>query len=90
MKLILNYEDTPQSFSIMWLIAIWKKKGSALDLNMMKYVHNKMWKAKLCEALVIEHLKPKIVQACPNIQIGGMPGSSVGNSKTKLVKNSLT
>ena len=46
------------------------------DLNMMRYVHTKIWEAKLCEALVTEHTKERIVAACPNIQIGGMPGSS--------------
>ena len=58
------------------LILIWNKKWWALDLNMMKYVHAKIWEAELCEALVTDHMKEKIVVACPNIQIGGMPGSS--------------
>ena len=35
-------------------------KGSALDLNMMRYIHTKLWDAKLCEALVTKHMKPKI------------------------------
>ena len=43
---------------------------------MMRFVHSKEWEARLCEALVTEHMKPNIVKACPNIQIGGMPGSS--------------
>ena len=43
---------------------------------MMIFVHTKMWEAKLCEALITEHMKELIVMACPNIQIGGMPGSS--------------
>ena len=42
----------------------------------MRYIHTKLWDAKLCEALVTRHMKPKIVKACPNIQIGGMPKSS--------------
>ena len=76
MKRIIKHEEIPQSFSLTWLIAIWKGKGSALDLNMMRFVHTKMWEAKLCEALVTEHMKELIVMACPNIQIGVMPGSS--------------
>ena len=36
----------------------------------------KIWEAKLCEALVTEHINEEIVAACPNIQIGGMTGSS--------------
>ena len=76
MKRIFKHEDIPQIFQITWLIAIWKRKGSALDLNMMRYIHTKHWDAKLCEALVTQHMKPKIVEACPNIQIGGIPKSS--------------
>ena len=43
---------------------------------MMRYVHTKIWEAKLFEALVTRCMKEKIVVACPNIKIGGMPGSS--------------
>ena len=35
----------------------------------------KSWQAKLCEALVTETMKEDIVNACPKIQIGGMPKS---------------
>ena len=69
MKKIISTETTPIAFSYTTLIPIWKKKGSALDLNMMRYVHTKIWEAKLCEALVTEHMKEKIVAACPTIQI---------------------
>ena len=51
---------------------------------MMRYVHTKIWEAKLCEALVTEHMKERIVAACPNIQIGGMPGSSSGEHLVTL------
>ena len=58
------------------------KKGSALDLNMMRYIHTKYWDAKLCEALVTKHMKAKIIKACPITQIGGIPkSSSVDESK---------
>ena len=43
---------------------------------MMRFVHSKEWEARLCEAIVTEHMKPNIVKACLNIHIGGMPGSS--------------
>ena len=39
-------------------------------------IHTKLWDAKLCEALVTKHMKPKIVKACSNIQIGGIPKAS--------------
>ena len=64
MKRIIRDEDIPRAFNLTWLIAIWKKKGSALDLNQMRYIHTKLWDAKLCEALVTRHMKPKIIEAC--------------------------
>ena len=76
MNRIIRDEKPPAAFALTWLIAIWKKKGSALDLNQMRYIHTKLWDAKLCEALVTRNMKGKIVKACPNIQIGGMPNSS--------------
>ena len=76
MSRTINNEDMPFEFSATSLIPIRKKKGSALDLNMMRYIHIKSWEAKLCEALVTEKMKPNIVKACPSIQIGGIPKSS--------------
>ena len=67
MKRIIRDEDIPKGFNLTWLIAIWKKKGSALDLNQMRYIHTKLWDAKLCEAIVTKHMKPKIIAACLNI-----------------------
>ena len=52
MKKIVSTETTPLAFSYTTLIPIWKKKGSALDLNMMRYVQTKIW-----EALLTEHMK---------------------------------
>ena len=75
MSKIIDNETIPLEFSKTVLIPIWKKKGSALDLNMMRYVHMKSWPAKLCEALVTETMKDDIVNACPKIQIGGIPKS---------------
>ena len=76
MKRIIKQEEVLTEFHLTWLTAIWKRKGSALDLNMMRYIHTKLWDAKLCEAIVTKHMKPKIVKACPNIQIGGIPKAS--------------
>ena len=75
MKRIIDNEEIPNEFRKTELISIWKKKGSPLDLNMMRFIHMKIVPAKLCEALVTEKMKPKIVEHCPKIQIGGMPGS---------------
>ena len=64
-KRLVQDEVLLYSFSTTWLLGIWKKKGSALDLNMMRYVHIKEWEAKLCEALVTEHMQLAITKACP-------------------------
>ena len=67
MNRIIRDEEVPKAFTLTWLKATWKKKGSALDLNQIRYIHTKLWDAKLCEALVTRNMKPKIVKACPNI-----------------------
>ena len=41
MKRIIDEEDVPFQFSETTLIAIWKGKGSPLDLNMNRYIHEK-------------------------------------------------
>ena len=76
MRRIFKQEEIPIMFQITWLIAKWKRKGSALDLKMMRYIHSKHWDGQLCEALVTKHMKPKILEACPKIQIGGIPKAS--------------
>ena len=35
MNRIIRDEETPKAFALTWVIGIWKKKGSALDLNQM-------------------------------------------------------
>ena len=40
MKRIIKYELVPEVYSITWLFSIWKRKGSPLDLNMSRFVHN--------------------------------------------------
>ena len=53
-----------------------EKKGSALDLNNMRFVHLRCWWSKLIEALATQKMKSKIVEATPKIQLGGMPKAS--------------
>ena len=61
---IIKKEQIPFQFSYTSLVPIWKKKGSALDFKMMRFIHSKEWEARLCEAIVTEHMKPNIVKAC--------------------------
>ena len=75
MKRFIEKEEVPKAYDHTSLTQIWKKKGSTLSLNNMRFIHMKCWRAKLLEALVTEKMKPQIVEATPNIQIGGMPQS---------------
>ena len=43
---IISTEDIPDKFDITRLFPIWKRKGRALDLNMMRYIHSKDWDAR--------------------------------------------
>ena len=73
MKRLIQREEVPKAYDFTTLSQIWKKKGSPLSLDNMRFVHMKCWRAKLLEALITEKMKPKIVASTPNIQIGGIP-----------------
>ena len=75
MKKLIHQEMIPETYDHTSLTPIWKKKGSALDLNNMRFIHMKHWRPKLLEGLITEKMKANIVSATPAIQIGGMPGS---------------
>ena len=76
LKKIVAEEEIPKSYLDTSLSMIWKKKGSPLDLNNMRFIHCKGYRPKVLEALVVENMKEKIIEATPNIQLGGMPGHS--------------
>ena len=76
MKRLIDNEEVPSVYDNTSLTQIWKKKGSALSLNNMRFIHMKCWRPKLLEAIIMEDMKSQIVAATPNIQIGGMPGHS--------------
>merc|ERR1711983_356668 len=75
MKKLIKSEQVPTSFLDTYLTQLWKGKGSALDLNNMRFIHMRFWRSRLLEALVTENMKKDIVKACPNNQLGGMPGA---------------
>ena len=52
-----------------------EKKGSKLNLNMMRYIHGKEWNAKLLEALISKRINKNV----PDIQIGGIAGNTSKN-----------
>ena len=76
LKQIVKKEEIPERFLDTKLTMIWKKKGSPLDLNNMRFIHGKEYRARVLEAVVVENMKKKIIEETPNIQIGGMPGHS--------------
>ena len=76
MKKLIKCENIPTDFALTTLIQIWKRKGSALDLNNMRFIHLRQWHCKLLEALITEKMKNNIVNNTPKIQLGSMPGSS--------------
>ena len=76
MSKLICLEEIPRAFTKTTLIQLWKKKGSALDLNMMRFLHMRPWRSKLIESLVTQQMKENIVKATPKIQLGGMPGAS--------------
>lgn len=76
MKKVIKCEQIPRQYKLTTLSQIWKGKGSPLSLNNMRFIHMKAWKPKLLECLVTEKMKPKIVDATPKFQLGGMPGAS--------------
>ena len=52
MKKIISTEQIPVCYKNTSLTPIWKRKGSALDLNNMRFIHIKHWRSKMIEALV--------------------------------------
>ena len=43
---IIKSEEILKKNQISKVFGIWKKKVSALDLNMMRYIHSKEWDAR--------------------------------------------
>ena len=42
----------PDTYNCTKLFGLWEKKGSELELNMMRYIHGKYWYTKLLEILI--------------------------------------
>ena len=76
MEKMIKMEEIPFKYGNTSLIQIWKKKGSSLDLNNMRFIHMRHWRCKMLEALITEEMKDNIVSATPKIQLGGMPKTS--------------
>ena len=71
---VLNKEEIPKSFDLTTLIQIYKGKGPRQILSNNRFIHTKSWIPRLCEAMVVERMKPVITEKVSMFQIGGMPG----------------
>ena len=69
----IKTESFPSSFDITTLIQL-PKKGSQVDLDNSRFIHLKEWLPRLCEALAVNEMKDKILEAGTKYQIGGCPG----------------
>ena len=58
----MSQEIVPYTYDYTKLFGLWKGKGSKVDLNMTRYIHEKDWDAKFLEALVSERMKPFIIK----------------------------
>ena len=76
MNKLIEYEGVPSCFLKTSLTQIWKRKGSTLDSNNMRFIHMRQWQSKLLEALITKIMKDDIINATPEIQLGGRPGAS--------------
>ena len=55
-KPLINQELVAETYNYTKLFGLWKGKGSALDLNMMRYTQGNDWDAEMLEALVAERM----------------------------------
>ena len=77
LELIVKTENIPDSFLDTSMTMIWKKKGSPLDLNNMRFIHGKEYRPRVLEAIVVEKMKYATSQAklAENIWSKALPAS---------------
>ena len=73
-KRVWDTEEKPTSWERTNCTMLYKGKGSKNEFGNQRFIHSKEEIPKCFEALVIEKVKPKIIQKCPKFQIGGLPG----------------
>ena len=59
-------EQIPVCYKNTSLTPIWKRKGSALDLNNMRFIHIKHWRSKMIEALVTQKGNKRLLKRHQN------------------------
>ena len=70
---LIETEEFPKSFNLTILVQL-PKQGSQLDLDNLRFIHLKEWLPRLSEALAVNEMKDKILEAGTKYQIGGCPG----------------
>ena len=70
---IINNEEIPASFDSTLLIQIFKGKGNPQVLSNSRFIHMKNWLPRICEAIVVEGMKEKILSKSSPFQLGGQP-----------------
>ena len=72
-KRIITDETVPTKFFETTLHQLWKNKFPKEDLSNHRFIHMKNWLPKCCEALLVNKMKPSILEAGSIYQIGGKP-----------------
>ena len=71
---MIEQEKFPVNFEKTILQQIYKGKGSKIELENSRFIHDKDWLPKTCDALIVNKMKPDILAASSIFQIGGQPG----------------
>ena len=69
---MITEEKFPSSFDKTTLHQIFKGKGLREELGNNRFIHSKEWLPRTCDFLVVEKMKPYIVQGTTKFQIGGI------------------
>ena len=76
-KRLIYEEEFPTRFFETVLHQLWKNKFPKEDLGNHRFLHIKDWLPRCCEALVVNKMKPSILDAGTKYQIGGLPNHRV-------------
>ena len=71
---MIEQETFPERFEETVLQQIYKGKGSRLELGNNRYIHLKDWLPRTCDALIVDKMKPDILESSSIFQIGGQAG----------------
>ena len=70
---VLLKEEIPVDFYNTMLIQLYKGKGCTQELSNSRFLHIKQWLPRLCEGLLVAHMREGILETTSKFQIGGKP-----------------